>query len=194
MPEGAFNDTFSPVARPGDVLELSPTGEYRRVKGINALPGIGLEETFTVAANDSSKRQLSALEVNEGFLAQFRLPRLPEELPDGVYIEVDHGGRQNPAYETKNARGKLDNETGVSYGWDPNAGSSTVEGFRSEQTELFVAGTSAPYFNVVNTTAGEITFDPTFEGFAYAVEEVPRGKAEQGGRTPVVVPVEAERA
>lgn len=189
MPEGAFNTEFLPAVRPGDYVELAPEGEVRQVLAYNTLVDLTLEDGgFTVPANDDDKQELHALKVEDGYLAQYRLPLLGEELPDGVEVEVDHTGKQQPVWGTKNARGRLTNETAAAMGYDSAAAAAEFDGYHTAFTEFYVKEQNAPNFNVINTTAGQITFDPTFRGYKFEVS-APTEPPENV--QPVSIPVQA---
>jgi hypothetical protein len=186
MPAGAFNQSFLPAARPGDVIEFAPiNGQNQyRVRAINPLNEITLDSGVTVADDTSEKVELTELEMPGDHLAQYRLPRLPDELPDGVEIEIDHDGKQDPMYETKNVRGRLTNETGVSYGNDPATADQTYEDYRSSFTELYVHETAHPYFTLTNRSGGQVTVNLTFEGYSFLLD----GSVSRQD-SPVVVPI-----
>lgn len=191
MPEGAFNSSFDPVVRAGGVVNLNgiDTDEYYVVQNLNVLPKITLDENFVVADGSQEKREITELEVEDNYLAQYRLLRLADELPSDVDIRVDHGGKQSPMYETKNRLGRLDRETGAVYTDD--GGDSVVDHHFSRFTELFVWEDSGPYFTVENNSGDEVDFDLTFTGYAYVTEEVSRRDVEDMNIQPVSVPVRA---
>lgn len=187
MPEGAFNTQFEPVARVRDVVEIQPRGFYV-VERLNVQPGINLESAFSPADGSNSKEELNDIEQDDGYFAQYRLPRLPNSLPDGVTVEVDHDGRQSPMFETKNRRGSFDNETGAIYSWDPNSGNVTQDDHNTAFTELFVFEDDVPYFNVQNESGGAISWNPTFVGYQYKISEIEQSEVERRGITPTALP------
>jgi hypothetical protein len=188
MPAGAFNQDFLPAARPGDVIEFAPLdgNDQHRVVAVAPLNEIALESGVTVADGTREKVELNELEMPDGHLAQYRLPRLTEELPDDVEIEIDHSGKQQPMYETKNVRGRLTNQTGVTYGDDPESADEVYEMYRPSFTELFVHETGAPNFTFINRSGGQVTVNLTFEGYSFRLER-PASRASN----PVVVPIES---
>lgn len=189
MPEGAFNGGFDPITRPGGFVQFdsATTGPVYAVTGYNVLPGITLESDFSVNDGSLEKRELTDIEMDDGYLSQYRLLRLPEELPDDVEIRVDHDGKQSPLYQTKNRRGALDNQTGAIY-TDDGANSSIVDAHDSRFTELFVWEDNPPYFTVENNSGGQVTFNLTFSGYAYELEQVAEGPSNFDGPQPVVIP------
>jgi len=188
MPEGAYNRAFQPVARPGNAIEFAPLNgtDQFQVAAVAPLNEITLDADLTIADGTYEKIELTELEVPQDHLAQYRLPRLPEELPDDVEIEIDHDGKQQPLYETKNVRGSLTNETGVVYGNDPASGDQVSEAYRTEATELFVHESDEPNFTFYNRSGAQQTVNLTFEGFMYRLASAPADV-----RNPVVVPVES---
>lgn len=187
MPEGAFNTSFEPVARKRDILEIQPRG-YFVVERVNVQPGIGLQDDFDPADGSSEKRELTDIEQDTGYVAQYRLPRLPYTLPDDVEIQVDHDGRQSPMFEAKNVRGSYDNETGAIYSWDPETGEAVQDDHMTGFTELFVYEDNVPYFNVINDSGGAISWNPTFVGYQYKVVEISESEVRDTGKTPTAVP------
>jgi len=188
MTKGAFTPEFTPVARPGNVLRLddaSSTDDYV-IERFAPLPDI--QESITVAANDRTRNvALDNLEMWRNWLGQYRLPRLTEELPDGVEIEVDQGGNQMPAYQNVNYRGSITNQTPYQFAGDPNGDADEITD-AGHLLELFVFEDEVPRFTLTNTTAGQVTVDLTFAGFGYGLKPTsnPTGQ-------PVYVPIEAVR-
>lgn len=185
MPAGAFNSSFEPVARVGDVIDVQPRGMYQ-VERLGLQPGINT--TITVSANDTEQVELTDIRQDDGYLAQFRQPRLADELPDGVEVRVDHDGQQAPAFEAKASRGFYDNETGAVYSFDPDTDTVTQDDHLDLFTELFIFEDDVPYFTVRNTTAGQISYTPTFVGYQYQIEPITDRQAEQMGGQAVAVP------
>jgi len=185
MPAGAFNSSFEPVARVGDVIDVQPRGMYQ-VERLGLQPGINT--TITVSANDTEQVELTDIRQDDGYLAQFRQPRLADELPDGVEVRVDHDGQQAPAFEAKASRGFYDNETGAVYSYDPDSDVAIQDDHLDLFTELFVFEDDVPYFTVRNTTAGEIDYTPTFVGYQYQIEPITDRQADQMGGQAVAVP------
>ena len=185
MPAGAFNSSFEPVARVGDVIDVQPRGMYQ-VERLGLQPGIST--TITVSANDTEQVELTDIRQDDGYLAQFRQPRLADELPDGVEVRVDHDGQQAPAFEAKASRGFYDNETGAVYSYDPDSDVAIQDDHLNLFTELFVFEDDVPYFTVRNTTAGEIDYTPTFVGYQYQIEAITDRQADQMGGQAVAVP------
>jgi len=189
MPAGAFNSSFEPVARVGDVINAQPRGYYQ-VQRLGLQPGLQ-SSTITVAANSIEQVELRDIRQDDGYLAQFRQPRLANELPDGVEVRVDHDGQQAPAFEAKASRGFYDNETGAVYSYDPNAGNVTQDNHLDLFTELFVYEDDVPYFTVKNTTGSQITYTPTFTGYQFAIEEIAERQADQVAGQAVAVPTKS---
>jgi len=189
MPAGAYNSSFEPVARVGDVINVQPRGFYQ-VERLGLQPGLQAD-TITVDANGVEQVELTSIRQDDGFLAQFRQPRLADELPDGVEVQADHDGQQAPAFEAKNSRGFYDNETGAVYSYDPDSDVVTHDDHLDLFTELFIYEDNVPYFTVTNTTAGQITYTPTFVGYQFGVEEIASQEADRLGGQPVSVPTKS---
>lgn len=193
MPSGAFNGGFEPIARPGGFVQFddTPSGPVYAIRSYNVLPEIQLEDNFSPSAGGIEKRELTDIEMGEGFLAQYRLLQLPEQLPDDVEIVVDHDGKQAPLYQTENVRGALTNQTGAVYTDDASggAGDSIVDHHLSQFTELFVWEDNPPYFTVENNTGGAVDIPLTFSGYAYKLEQVASSLDDfNGAGQPVVIP------
>jgi hypothetical protein len=189
MPEGAFNGGFEPIARPGGFVQFDDVsdGTIYAVTAYNVLPEIQLESNFSPSDGGIEKRELTDIEMDEGYLAQYRLLKLPEELPDDVEIRVDHDGKQSPLYQTENVRGVLTNETGAVF-TDDTAGGAAVDRHMSRFTELFVWEDNPPYFTVENNTGGAVDIPLTFTGYAFKLEEVASGLNDFDSPQPVVIP------
>ena len=192
MPEGAFNSSFDPVTRAGGVVNFNSINSdtYYVVQNLNTLPRVTLDEDFSLANGETEKREITELEVEDTYLAQYRLLRLADELPADVEIRVDHGGKQSPMFETKNRLGKLDRETGAVF-TDDGSGGAVVDHHMSRFTELFVWEDNPPYFTVENNSGGQVDFNLTFTGYAYVTEEVGRQEVESKNIQPVSVPTQS---
>jgi len=183
--EGAYTPEFTPVAQKGHVVQLDFGSEQTnyQVQRVAPLPFIEAD-TITVAANDRvSDVDLENLEVWDGWFAQYRMPRLTEELPDSVSIEFDQGGSQSPLYQNKNVRGAITNET--PYQIVTDSGDTGVDVIPlTHLLEQFVYEQETPKLTVTNDTAGEVTVGLTFAGWAYEIAES-RSSSDQATYVPV---------
>jgi len=168
-----YDETHPAGLSPGDHVILGgidrPNEEPLVVQG--RVPQPGLEtETFTVAANDTLANQdMDLLQLPDHWLGSYRLPRIGSELPDGVEILADWGGKSAPAYTAKNSRGAITNETPVVNGYDPDSGSVvTAENLASVFTEMWsYSHSDQPHLTFKNTTGAEVSFSLTFVGWQY---------------------------
>lgn len=187
MSKGAYTPEFTPLARPGDVVELDDgeRSQQYEVTKLTTLPAIDIS-TISVSKN-SVKRdvKLTNLEIWEGWVAQYRMPRIQQQLPTDVNIEVDQGGGQEPLFQTRNQRGDLD-DTDL---YEESTNSQTKN--LAHLAELFVHEDTPPRFTVTNNQGSSIDLDLTFAGFALGLREV--GAQKVGNRTPVYAPVESVR-
>lgn len=154
-----YND-FEPLLSVDSTVELQPDNGVHSVETVEVLPAIDTAE-FVVPANDSlDEREIRSLYVQDGALAQYRLPD-PEDgdaIPDGIEITVDHGGEEAPRFNNKNSRGYYNTDT-------PGVGDA------AQQTELFQHEDTDLFFNIENTTGDEITFTLTYSGWAYKLSK-----------------------
>lgn len=183
--KGAYTPSLTPVARPGDVVRLDPEGDHFEVESYVAQPGV-TAETITVSSGQNEQTEVDAIGVSDNTLGQWRLPLLASELPADVQIRVDHGGRQNPMWTTKNERGEITQDTGAVLTTD-GAGNSEIDHAANHLTELFVYEDNPPYFTVYNNSDAEVSIDLTFVGFQFELS--PR-TVDPGNEQPVAVPVE----
>jgi len=148
-----YSSDLEPALTVDATVELQPDNGVHYVNAVELLPTVMTQE-FTVPANDELvDEEIRSLYGQDGVLVQLRM--LDEDaIPAGVEIEVDHGGQESPRFNIKNQRGVLTSDT-ASYG---DSGQQT-ELFQWEDTELF--------FTVKNTTAGEVTFELPYTGWAY---------------------------
>jgi hypothetical protein len=186
--KGAYTPPFTPVARVDDVLQVddgSDGEQLYRIDRVAPVPSVDID-SITVNANSvQTDVELGNLEVWDGWLGQFRLPRFSEQLQDGIEIEVDQGGRQAPMFTTREQRGVLDNASLVNATSDPDDTVENVEDI-SHLAELYVYEQETPYFTVTNTTGAQETIDLTFAGFAFELSEVQTTNSQ-----PIHVPVES---
>lgn len=155
-----YND-FEPLLSVDSTVELQPENGVHAVETVEVLPAIDTQE-FVVPANDTlDEREMRGLYVQDGALAQYRLPDPPDgnAIPDGIEITVDHGGEEAPRFNNKNGRGYYNTDT-------PAIGDA------AQQTELFQFEDTDLFFNVENTTGAEVTFTLTFSGWAYKLSRV----------------------
>lgn len=188
MSKGPYTPEFTPVARKDHVVELDFGDKVRtyRIEKFAPLPSI--EESITVAANDVERNvDLDQLEVWDNWMAQYRLPRLTEELPDNVSLEFDQGGSQAPLYQNLNQRGSITNETPYQQVTDPDDSGVDIYPL-IHLLELYVHEQETPKVTVTNDTDSEVTVDLTFAGWEYQIQEI--GSVDE---QPVYIPVESVR-
>lgn len=192
MSKGSYTPEFTPLARPQDVVELDlgDGTELYEVTGIITLPYIQADQISVNPNSENRNVALTNLEVWNDWLAQYRMPRLTDELPDDVTIEADQGGRQAPLWQNQNARSAINNDTYTSQVSDIADTVTEVESL-SHLTELFVFEQEPPRFTVTNNTAGTVNVDLTFSGFAFRLSQT--SEAQVGNRTPIYAPVESVR-
>lgn len=194
MSKGAYTPEFTPVARPGHVLRLDDGSafQYYEITRFTAIPEI--VQTVQVGQNSTNTDvELTELEVWDGWLAQWRLLDLANDIPSGdISVEMDLGGRQAPMWATQNGRGSIDRTTGSVTAWDQNASASAVEDQLTNLTELFTFEQEVPYVTVENTatSGGQQDVPLTFSGFLFEIDG-PVG--EPSGEQPVQVPIENVR-
>jgi len=185
--EGAYTPEFTPVAQKGHIVELdlgTETNTYE-VEQVAALPSIPTQEITVADGDRESNVDLEALEVWDGWFAQYRLPRLTQELPDDVILKFDQGGSQAPLYQNQNVRGEIDNDTPVQSVID-NGGNADVESL-THLLEQFVYEQETPKVTVENSSGGEVTISLTYAGWAYRVTPA------QSTGQPTYIPVESIR-
>jgi len=194
---GAYPENLVPAVRPGDYVRLLPDDDIRRIVSFTPQPGIRVlnseeGDDVTVGANDNEKVELDRLKHEDNELAQLRLVSPGTDLPDGVEVEVDYGGRQAPYYTSKNARARIDNNSATVSGYDEGAGSAFVsDGLQSQLLEYYVFEQEAPYFDLYNTTGADITVsDITFAGYRFDVTPEPETQAPS---SMMAVPIQTER-
>jgi hypothetical protein len=154
---------FEPLLTVDSTVEVQPDNDVYAVDVLEVIPAIETQ-TFTVSANDTLEEQeITALYVQDGVLAQYRLPDpagTGGAIPDGVRITVDQGGQESPRFNTKNERGFYSNDT-------------SFYGDAAQQTELFQFENTDLFFNVENTTGSQVTFSLIYSGWAYKLTEQP---------------------
>lgn len=191
---GPFPNELEPVARPGDFIEIHPTGEIRQVEAFSPQPAVKALDSdkgngVTVGANSSDPgNELTELRLPRGWLGQFRI-MAPGKIPDGINVTVDQGGEQAPLWTTKNARGEFNNETGTEVGYE---GGSTVTNDEvvNSLLEWYVFEDTPPIFSFENTTGSSITVsDIRFSGFQYRLSQT----GAPSGVRPIPLPVRALR-
>ena len=185
--EGAFTPEFTPVAQKGHVVELD-FGSERNTYAVDQVAALPIIETQEITVADGDREpnvDLENLEVWDGWFAQYRLPRLTQELPDGVTLQFDQGGAQSPLYQNQNVRGKIDNNTPVQSVED-DAGNAEVESL-VHLLEQFVYEQDTPEVTVENTSGSSQTISLTYAGWAYNVSPT------QSTGQPTYIPVESIR-
>lgn len=193
---GAYPNDLEPVARPSDFVQLSPMGEVRRVEAFAAQPGIDAFDSdggngITVSANSTNyDNEAKELRQPDGWLAQYRLIAPGRDIPDGINVQVDHGGEQAPLYTTKNGRGEFDQETGTEIGHEGGSAVTSDE-IATSLLEWYVVGDTPPIFTFENTTGSDVTVsDIRFSGFQYRLSTATGAPS---GVRPIVLPVRSQR-
>lgn len=182
--KGIYTPELTPVANYGNavVLDDGDDEETFRITSVSPLPAIQ-NEPITVADGATERNvDLTNLETWNGWLAQYRLPRLADELPDDVTIEVDQGGNQAPLFQNQNVRGGFDNSTTSAIAQNDE----TTD--LSHLLEFYVYEDEVPKFTVSNDSGGEVDVELTFTGFQFELEP-----AENPSGQPVYVPIESIR-
>lgn len=174
---GVYPRELVPAARPGDYVSLEPSGDPYKVDQMVAQPGVFAFDSddgngVTIGANDQEfDNEAEDLEMNRMWLGQFRPLHLGEDLPGGVNVTVDMGGKQSPMYTNKNQRGEIADETPAMVADDATGTSVVSDAFNTHLTEMYVYEDEVPYFSFENTTAGQVTVDDLrFAGFQYRLE------------------------
>ena len=185
--KGAFTPEFTPVARPGQVVELD-AGSARQTVEIDRmapLPEIETQE-FTVDANsESSKIEVDALETDGGWFAQYRPVALTQELPDGVSFRVFQTQQSNRNYTNRSQTSDIDNETAYEL-VDASTGEEVTD--LTHLLELYVREDDDLFFQFTNTTDSEESFSLTYAGFNFDASPVQNTREQ-----PIYVPATAIR-
>lgn len=185
--KGAFTPEFTPVARPGQVVELD-AGSARQtveIERMAPLPEITTDE-FTVSANsESSKIEVDALETDGGWFAQYRPVALTQELPDGVSFRVFQSQKSNRNYTNRSQTSDIDNETPYEL-VDASTGEEVTD--LTHLLELYVREDDDLFFQFTNTTDAEVSFSLTYAGFNYDASPVQNTREQ-----PIYVPATAIR-
>ena len=171
MTKGAYTPELTPVAHPGDHIRLDygSSQEVVRVAQYATLPEVQTKE-ITVADQDRERNvELDNLEMWDGWLAQYRLPRYTDQIPDDVTVGVDIGGNQMPLFETRNTRGELSNENPAIF--SSFSGEDDVQQAH-HLTEMYVYEDEVPRLTVENRSGSEIDLQLTFAGYKMNVQEV----------------------
>ena len=188
MTKGPYTPEFSPVARKDHAVELDFGDSSQTYRIVKFAPLPAIEQSITVDANDVERDvDLDQLETWDGWFAQYRLPRLTEELPDSVSLEFDQGGSQAPLYQNLNQRGAITNETPYQQVTDPADSGVDIHPL-IHLLEMFVFEQETPKVTVTNDTASKVTVGLTFAGWQYQIQQV-----ESVGEQPVYIPVESVR-
>lgn len=154
---GAFDEDFRPAARDADVIRFNPDGGLYRVERIGSLPTLNV--TLSRTANGTAEnQQATELQMPSNMLAQYRIPNTGQ-IPSGVTLKFDQGGREAPLHLNKNNRLVFDEDTGA---LTPNA--NLTEFYQFEDRDLYVT--------VEDTSGNGADFDLTFAGWSYVVTEV----------------------
>lgn len=170
-----YDNDFDPLLYVDGTVTLQPGNETYGVSQVEIIPTLETNE-FVVPANDTlNEVEMRELYLQDGVLGQFRLfdPEGGQAIPDNIEITVDQGGEESPRFNSKNRRGFYNALT-------PQLGEN------AQQTELFQFEDTDLFFNVTNTSGGEITFTLTYTGFAFDLV----GADLAPGETDQTVPVE----
>jgi len=158
------NTDFEPLLTVDSTVEIQPDNDVYAVDVLEVLPTIRTQEFVVPANGELQEEELRSLYVQDGVLAQYRLPDPAatgeDAFPDGVEITVDQGGEESPRFNNKNSRGFYTNE-------------SARYGDAAQQTELFQFEDTDLFFNIDNTTNSEVTFTLLYSGWAYKLSEQP---------------------
>jgi hypothetical protein len=175
-------------------VSLEPSGDLYKVGKMVVQPGILAFASadgngVTIGANDSEfDNEAEDLEMNRGWLGQYRPLHLGEDLPDGVNVHVDMGGKQSPMYTNKNQRGEIADETAAMVADDATGTSVVSDILNTHLSEMYVYEDEVPYFSFKNTTGAQVTVnDVRFAGFQYHLESL---STAPGGAHVEPVPVE----
>lgn len=185
--KGAFTPEFTPIARPGQFIEVDEGGSTTtyRIDRFAPLPTITSQTLSVNDGAESSKYELSALETDNGWLAQYRPVALTQELPDGVVYELYQPGEQDPLYTNKTEGSEVGNDTPYQL---VDEGNNAELDDLTHLLELFVESDDVPYIQFTNTSGSDQSFTLTFAGFNFAITEVANPN-----KQPVYVPVAAVR-
>ena len=152
-----YHSDLEPLLTVDSTVELQPSNDTYAVAAVEVLPTVTTQE-FSVPANGTLvNEEIRSLYGQDGVLVQLRLPDPPGAdgaIPDGIEIEVDHGGQESPRFNIKNQRGKLTADT-------------SSFGDAAQQTELFQYEDEDLFFTIENTTGDPITFTLSYTGWAY---------------------------
>jgi len=170
--EGAYTPEFTPVAQQGHVVELaeSSQSDTYRVEQVAALPQIVTQEITVSDGDKETNVDLEALEVWDDWFAQYRLPRLSEELPDDVTLQFDQGGSQAPLYQNQEQRGAITNDTVVETVTDNNSNAEVNS--LVHLLEQYVHEQETPEVTVKNASASSQTISLTYAGWCYNITPV----------------------
>ena len=160
LPNRANNPYYSdlePLLTVDSTVELQPSNETYVTAAVEVLPTVTTQEFTVPAGGILSDQEIRSLYGQDGVLVQLRLPDpagSDPAIPEGIEIEVDHGGQESPRFNIKNQRGKLTSDT-------------PFYGDAAQQTELFQYEDDDLFFTIENTTGDPITFTLTYTGYAY---------------------------
>ena len=187
--KGAYTPELTPVGRRGDVLLLDDGDSTQRVEveKVTVYPQTELEPVTVV---DGSQEEVEAtrLEMWDGWLGQFRLSRVGDDIPDGVSIEVDQGGRQAPLYQTKEQRGVVEDGTAAITAETASGSTDVVQ--TTHLLEYYVHEQEVPYFTYINNSGAEQDITLTFSGFGLKLQQPQNAR----NKTEIHVPVESIRS
>lgn len=193
MSMGPYNPELTPLGRRGDVLLLDDGTTTRRVEieKYAVYPQIDLD-TVTVADGSQEEVEATTLEIWDGWLFQVRMSQPGQDIPDGVTIEADLGGRQAPMYQSKEQRGVIDNTTAAISG-------ATAGGVDTEQAthllEFYIHEQEVPYFTYINDSGTSQDISLSFAGYGFKLrppQDADEAEDEQDDET--YVPVESIRS
>lgn len=196
---GAFPRHLVPAARVGDYFRLLPADDVYEVRAVVPQPGVRAfnsndDDDLTIDAGATDEdNEMTQLAMADNWLGQLRFVQPGVELPDGVEIRVDYGGRQAPFFTSKNSRSVIDNNTGTLAGYDEDDDAAVAFEHASALAEFYVFEDEVPYFTVENTSDGEVDVaDLTFSGWQYQLSRDPVSLPDN--THPVTVPTERIRS
>jgi hypothetical protein len=185
--KGAYTPELTPVAYYDQPVLLDDGSDQNLARVEQVAPLIGIEtQAFTVPSNDQINNvDVDALEIWDGWFAQYRPVGLQDELPDGVEMTIDHGSNNSPLYQAKQSRGAVSEDTVVTGVDDGSYGE--VDDL-SYLHELYVLEDEVPKFSFKNTTGSDETFSITFTGFCFNITPIRSADGQ-----PIYLPVAAIR-
>lgn len=186
--KGAYTPEFTPVARPGQLLEIDDgsTQTVVQVDRFAPLPAIETQ-VFSIPDGETKQVEVEALHTDSGYVAQYRPTALTQELPDDVEFTISQASQQDNLYTNQAETSSVTNETPYEL---VDTGSATEVTDLTHLLELFQFEDDDLYFEFTNTSGTDpITFTLTYSGFNYRISPAP----DTANQQPVYVPTAAVR-